>query len=207
MKTLTTRYGAPPERLLPSLFPAAVATLLLIYLMHQLITTETPELEDPPARIAAFLMKPPEPLATREETPPVKPDNPERAPDWSPQQISIDNPSIGMASNQPIDFGDPVNDIDPNASGAGIVAYLRVQPNYPGRALQRGIEGFVDLTFDITAAGATTNIRVIDAQPKGMFERAAIRALEKWKYKVPYVEGEAAGQVGMTTRMTFSLEG
>ena len=87
-----------------------------------------------------------------------------------------------------------------------VVPYLKLQPEYPSRALTRGIQGYVDLAFDITAAGTTSNIRVLQAQPEGIFERAAIRALEKWKYRVPIVDDRPQGQVDMMTRMSFELE-
>ncbi len=88
----------------------------------------------------------------------------------------------------------------------GIVAYLKPQPVYPSRPLTKGIEGHVDLVFDIAVTGSTTNIRIIDAQPQGLFERAAIRALEKWRYKVPVIDDVPQGQVDMMTRMRFALE-
>ncbi|MEM6486411.1 MAG: energy transducer TonB, partial [Pseudomonadota bacterium] len=84
--------------------------------------------------------------------------------------------------------------------------FLKLQPEYPSRALSRGIEGYVDLAFDISSTGATSNIRVVDAEPEGVFERAAIRALERWKYKVPITKGVPQGQVDMMTRLRFELE-
>ena len=56
-------------------------------------------------------------------------------------------------------------------------------------------------------AGKTENIRVIDAVPEGVFEKAAIRALNKWKYKAPIEEGVPNGLKNMTTRIRFELEG
>ena len=76
-----------------------------------------------------------------------------------------------------------------------VVPYLQLQPDYQRRALMRGIEGYVDLAFDVTAAGATTNIRVIEAQPEGIFERSAIRAVAKLKYKMPITDRCVPGTV------------
>ncbi len=196
---------APMERLMPATLPAATATLALFLLMNLLIATDTPSISDPPARIKPFVMDTPEPITTEADAKPVKPKVPERAPDWITQLAPMETTIGGANFNPPAVTDDPSRDIV-NNSGGGIVAYLRVQPNYPSRALQRGIEGFVDLAFDITAAGATTNIRVINSDPEGVFERAAISALGKWKYKVPSVDGEANGQVDMMTRLTFSIE-
>jgi TonB family protein len=74
------------------------------------------------------------------------------------------------------------------------------------RRLSGSIEVYVDLAFDIAVTGLTTNIRVIAAQPEGVFNRAAIAALKKWKYQVPVIEGAARGQAGMMTRIRFELK-
>jgi TonB family protein len=74
------------------------------------------------------------------------------------------------------------------------------------RRLSGSIEGYVDLAFDIAVTGLTTNIRVIAAQPEGVFNRAAIAALKKWKYKVPVIDGFARGQLDMMTRIRFELK-
>ena len=101
----------------------------------------------------------------------------------------------------------PVTVKGPITAGTNmVVPYLKLQPEYPTRAINRGIQGYVDLAFDITAAGTTSNIRVIEARPEGVFERAAIRALQRWKYKVPIIDGAPQGQVDMMTRLSFQLE-
>ncbi len=59
---------------------------------------------------------------------------------------------------------------------------FRIQPEYPIKARLHDIEGYVRLRFDVTAKGTTTHIRIIEAKPRGVFERSAIRAIRKWKY-------------------------
>ncbi|MEL7046985.1 MAG: TonB family protein, partial [Pseudomonadota bacterium] len=120
-------------------------------------------------------------------------------------QLAFDTADVGSLWSG--DSLPPVTERGTISAGTNmVVPYLKLQPEYPSRAIARGIQGFVDLAFDITAAGTTSNIRVIEAQPEGVFERAAIRALEKWKYKVPVVDGTPQGQVDMMTRLTFQLE-
>ena len=90
------------------------------------------------------------------------------------------------------------------------LVYVSIQfpiaPLYPNRARQRGIEGYVDLMFDVSAAGKTENIRVIDANPKGYFERAAMKALAKWKYQPAMEDDIAMATKNVTRRFTFELE-
>lgn len=58
----------------------------------------------------------------------------------------------------------------------------RVEPRYPWRARVEGTEGFVQVGFSVTAEGEVTNIDVVDSIPAGVFDRAAIKALKKWKF-------------------------
>lgn len=58
----------------------------------------------------------------------------------------------------------------------------RVPPRYPAKAVEHGEEGWVDLRFTITPEGTTSDIRVVAAYPRGVFERSAINALGKWVY-------------------------
>jgi protein TonB len=92
-------------------------------------------------------------------------------------------PEMNVARN--IDPGEAVAEIAPLADtgaelaeaatvGAGadhdVVPLVRVDPDYPPRARQRGIEGYVDLEFTIGPTGAVVNPRVIGANPTGVFE-------------------------------------
>jgi protein TonB len=200
-----TQTNAAPEvwRLTFSALPSSVITTLLLIVMLQLIVTDVQPITEPTSKILSVVMDPPEEIDERE---PLleRPVEPETPPDWEPE-LSL--PTIEVAGITP---GAPTLDFNPDSiptnEGGEIFAYVRVEPVYPNRALSRGIEGFVDLAFDITGAGGTTNIRVIDADPEGVFERAAMRALQKWKYKVPLEDGIATGQRDMTTRIRFKLE-
>ncbi|WP_137913821.1 M56 family metallopeptidase [Rudaea sp. 3F27F6] len=60
-----------------------------------------------------------------------------------------------------------------------------VQPSYPSGALRSGVTGRVDLEFRVDADGNVRDIRVLDAQPAGVFDRAAIVALQQWQFEVP----------------------
>ena len=81
----------------------------------------------------------------------------------------------------------------------------RVEPRYPAKALKRGAEGFVVLKFTIDPTGRPTDIEVLDANPKRMFEKEAMRALRKWKYQPKVVDGTSFAQVGQTVRLEFKL--
>jgi len=61
----------------------------------------------------------------------------------------------------------------------------QVSPKYPWRARKEGVEGFVELAFSLDSKGKVTNIEVLDAMPTDTFERAATKALKKWKFESP----------------------
>ena len=73
--------------------------------------------------------------------------------------------------------------------GAGIgvgdmlMPLQRIEPVYPYRAQQSGIEGFVTLRFSVNAEGGVQDVEVVEAKPKRQFERAAIQAINKWRYQ------------------------
>lgn len=91
-------------------------------------------------------------------------------------------------------------------SDADVMPIVRVQPNYPQRAAERGIEGWVLMEFSISKAGTVENPTVVDADPPNIFNRAAIRAVGKWKYKPKIEDGQPVERHGVQTVLTFELE-
>ena len=83
---------------------------------------------------------------------------------------------------------------------------VKVAPVYPRRAQTRGIEGYVILEFIVTRTGSVINPVIVEAKPPGIFDRAAINAALKFKYKPKVVNGEAIDVAGVRNRITFELE-
>ena len=82
---------------------------------------------------------------------------------------------------------------------------VRVAPQYPGPLAEKGIEGFVSLSFTVTEFGTVKDITIVESSHRG-FERAAIKAVEKFKYKPRIVDGEAVPAIGVTTKLDFRLD-
>jgi len=56
-------------------------------------------------------------------------------------------------------------------------------PDYPKRAVKRGIEqGCVTVALDVLKDGTTANIRVLDSEPAGVFDRAVVDAAKDLKF-------------------------
>jgi len=73
-----------------------------------------------------------------------------------------------------------------------IEAETTVAPVYPFKARRKRIDGHVKLEFSVNRKGRAEDIRVVEARPADTFEKAAIAALEKWRFKVD--DGYAGSQ-------------
>lgn len=82
---------------------------------------------------------------------------------------------------------------------------VRVNPKYPIVAARNGTEGWVMLAFDINAIGEVINIKIIDSQPKRVFDKAAKQALKKWKYRAKSVDGKLVEQHNFTVQLDFNM--
>jgi TonB family protein len=69
-----------------------------------------------------------------------------------------------------------------------------VQPVYPPEALAQGLSGSVELEFTVTPAGDVADIKLQTAEPRGVFEQAAISALSQSRYHPVQRDGVAIAQ-------------
>lgn len=75
----------------------------------------------------------------------------------------------------------------------------RIEPRYPVEAAKRGQAGYVRLHYRVDEHGKVNDITVLDAYPEQLFVKAAVKALENWRYP--------AGQPMLTTtELSFTLE-
>ena len=91
-------------------------------------------------------------------------------------------------------------------SDQDVIPLVRIAPDYPPRALSRGIEGWVIVQFTITATGSVTDAIVVDSDPKEIFDEAALRAIARWRYNPRVEGGVAVERVGVQTIIRFQLE-
>ena len=82
---------------------------------------------------------------------------------------------------------------------------VRVDPRYPSQAASNGIEGYVTLSFSVSASGAVEDVTVLESQPRNTFDNAAKQALRKWRYQPKMVDGAAVGMDGLQVRLDFTL--
>lgn len=86
-----------------------------------------------------------------------------------------------------------------------VVALARTPPIYPMGAKRRGIEGWVELEFTVSAEGQVRDVRVVAAEPPGVFDQAATSAILRWKFK-PRMEAGRAVEARVSQRLSFDLK-
>lgn len=137
-----------------------------------------------------------------------KPEHPPPPPDISLSKASLE-PEAGIVAIVP--NLDPTNVLLGGIIGGGgadrdVVPLVRIDPDYPMRARQRHIEGWVVIGFAITKAGTVKDPVVLASHPGTIFNRSALQAVRKWKYN-PKIEGGAAVErAGMKVRLDFVME-
>jgi TonB family protein len=88
---------------------------------------------------------------------------------------------------------------------AGQLTLLKsVQPNYPAKAVNGKIEGWVDVQFTVAETGKVTDVSVHAASNPGVFDDAAVKAVAQWRYK-PVLRDARAVPVRSEIRVRFTL--
>jgi periplasmic protein TonB len=83
---------------------------------------------------------------------------------------------------------------------------VRVDPEYPPRELARGTEGRVLVRFTVTAAGTVRDASVVSSEPRGVFDKAALDAIARWRYNPRVEGGTAVERVGLQAVIRFEVE-
>jgi len=196
-------------RLIAVSLVSASITFALFWVMQALVGTEGQMLEAKANRIVDFvrLKRDTQPETKKREIPDrKKPDQPPPPPQMDFSQ-NLD-PDAAMGGIVPIvDTAFEVVSADLGAGGSDrdVVPLVRVEPQYPMKAKQQGIEGWVELMFTITEMGLVTDVIVTAANTGTIFNRAAIQAVSKWKYNPKIENGVAVVRPGVRQRIKFQL--
>ncbi|MBK1638706.1 hypothetical protein CCR85_00845 [Rhodothalassium salexigens] len=199
---MVARYGI-------ALLLASAVTFGLFYLMQSLVVDQDAKLgEDDSVRLMDIVQPQREEKVQQKEREVEKPPEVKDPPPEMKMEVNTDVSADAGLGNFDADVR-----VDTQLSTGAIGAptdgeYLpivKVPAQYPRRAQERGVEGWVMLEFTVTKQGTVTDISVIDADPKGYFERAAKRAAAKWKYKPKVVNGQPIAVTGVQHKVTFEM--
>jgi protein TonB len=208
---------------LPAAFLLSVlVTAMLFYLMQFLIDSGEKALTEGKAgQIVDFTrVKEVAAVETRKRRP-KPPPLPDEAPKVIKPTLQADtNPEAW--SNR---FEAPITDVAVNSSlnfrsDGEYLPILKVQPNYPQRALERGLVGWVVVEFTVDEIGRVIDPIVVDNcvltwtpeleqcadSPRKTFDKSALSAAARFKYKPKVIDGQAIATVGVRNMITFSLD-
>ena len=179
----------------------------LFYLMQALVDRDYKQ-EETKARKIADIVVPDKVIETNlKEVKPEKVEDPEEPPpDLEPIDFDtdIDMNVANTAPNTGINLK-----LSSSGMSSGDGEYLpivKVAPIYPRRAQTRGISGYCIVEYTVTKTGSIRDPQPVDCQPSGIFERASVKAAEKFKYKPRVVDGEPIEVAGVQNKFTYELE-
>ena len=135
-----------------------------------------------------------------------KPDQPPPPPDISMQKASLSE-GEGIATFEPeVAAGDLDGGLVGGGADRDVVPLVRIEPDYPMNARQRGIEGWVVVEFTVTKIGSVADPVVVSSNPGRIFDRAALQAVRKWKYNPKVENGQAVPRPGVRVRLDFYMD-
>lgn len=192
----------------------AAVTFLVLSLMQALVTSDVRELKEiRGGRIVDFvrLKRVSEPEVKKRELPSrAQPEKPPPPPDIDTSNVPQPG-SLEIAAAVPevaagLELAGGPGAEAAAGNDADAVPLVRVSPQYPARAMQRGVEGWVHLRFTVTEAGTVKDAVVVEAEPANYFEQAALTAVGKYRYKPKIEDGRPVERAGVELVMSFRLE-
>lgn len=195
-----------------SAFILATGITMGLFLLMQALISQPPNVNDARKnKVIEFVrIKRDSTVAEKERKLPDKPKKEEPPP---PPDLNFSTPDASSGDTMSIAASGIDMGVNLGGPGAGLASadsdvapLVRVPPVYPARAQERGIEGYVVVEFTIAEDGTVKNAIVLESQPSKIFDRAALRAIRKWKYKPKVEDGIAMERPGNRIRIPFELE-
>lgn len=199
-------------RLPVSLVVAFFVTMGLVYGMQRLIETGERALTDDTQMLMLDFVR-----IQREETieqkrlKPDKPPPPDTQPEIAPVPQDVDQSSgavaVNFGSGRGINPGIGINVLGVSGydlTDGDYLPLVKVTPIYPRRAQARGLNGKVIVQFTVTATGTVRDVVVIESTNK-IFEKAAVQAALRFKYRPRVVNGVPVEVTGVYHSIVFEV--
>ena len=190
--------------MMPLRYPAAIlagllAATFLLWLMQMLVTPRQQRLSaDGNTGLIEFVrLRREEQLQLKDRRPPPPP-QPTKPLPRPRMEFSNDirqlMPRLDMQVdlNLPLKLGDgPYLGAPSTALDQDFMSLSRQPPRYPYQAERRAIEGWVRVSFRITETGTVEDVEVLESEPPGIFDQAAVSAVYRWRFKPRIRNGQA----------------
>ena len=193
-----------------ALILGAAITFSLFYLMQSLIAAGVGEpIAGNAIRIADISIPDLEIEVTRTEPKPEEPDVPEEVPDLPDLEVTSMDMTGDTALNVArveVDLGNIDANVSVGVNDTDMLPIVTVNPQYPNRALSRGIEGWCQVIFTVTENGTVENPSVVDSDPPEIFDSASLRAVLRFKFNPRVVNGVAVPVEGVQYLFTYKVD-
>jgi len=184
--------------------PVAVG---LFFVMQSLIDREYEQEEVNSRKIADIVVPNKDIEVNVKEVKPEKVEDPEEPPpEMQPLEFDMDMDVdvVNLAPTAKVNVS--INSSGMSSGDGEYLPIVKVAPIYPRRAQTRGITGYCIVEYVVTKTGSIRDPQPVDCQPQGVFERASLKAAEKFKYKPRVVDGEPIEVAGVQNKFTYELE-
>jgi len=184
--------------------PVAVG---LFFVMQSLIDVPYEQPDVQPRKIADIVQPNEEIEVNVKEVKPEKVEDPEEPPpEMQPLEFDMDMDVdvVNLALTAKVNVS--INSSGMSSGDGEYLPIVKVAPIYPRRAQTRGITGYCIVEYVVTKTGSIRDPQPVDCQPQGVFERASLKAAEKFKYKPRVVDGEPIEVAGVQNKFTYELE-
>lgn len=199
-----------PGKLLVFLGFSLLATLFLLMLMTAVIYSHDMQVSADKSRLRTDILMPKKEIESFKKV--KRPEKPAIENQSSPQlpQAAMKLAQVNLPL-PPIHAPEFATDVKMNLHGLGdadgeYLPLIKIAPVYPKRALMLGLQGYVVVQFSVQKDGSVTDPEVVESDPEGIFERAALQAVMSFKYQPRVVDGEAIVVPGVRNRFEFVLE-
>jgi protein TonB len=168
---------------------------------------QQPAKREAPAPAVATHVAAPTPLATAPATPTASP-----APAAKPSasltpaeqalaRLQVESTTVEAAPRSAVRPRAVTSDANGNAAP---VLTRRIEPVYPAEARRTRRQGWVDVVFTVQPDGSVSGATVADADPRYVFDRAALAAVSRWQFTPGAQDGKAVASQ-LRQRIEFRL--
>jgi protein TonB len=185
---------------------SVVVTFGLFFIMQFLVATGEMALGDAGKSLAIDItMEDEEMDVQRKARAKPKKQDVRKPPPPARTQIATAMPNSGPSVEFDSNFGNSL-DIGIGTANLDRGAYpkFRVQQQYPRRAQERGIEGWVVVRFTITKTGGVKDAIVVESS-SSLFERSAMKAVAQYKYEPLVISGEPQESTNQHIRLVYEM--
>jgi outer membrane biosynthesis protein TonB len=199
---------ASPLRWLLAVPLAALIVLIMVVVMRWMIWS--PHIDGPPGDESLPVSQ----IVKAEEQKPPEPEDAAKLPELDAPPPPDSPPSLARESlGTSGAFGGFAGGGNGNGGGGGggggggrgdgafkgreLVPLSTARPQMPEWACKKKLRGWVEVVFVVTPGGKVENVRIVDADPRGVYEGAAIESVGNWIYP----RGKTAAEVKQRVEM------